>query len=108
MYHFLPRTSLFGIKFKLSWIDVQNGMILFSKAHQKLCPYISYDNVKSKFQVVIIFMYILHHFGCLSPQTYDSVLIFFYGFFQNKIPLLEMKNFFDHQVRIFDEKAYEV
>jgi hypothetical protein len=89
-------------------MDDQNGMILFSKAHQKLCPYISYGNVKSKFQVVIIFMYILHHFGCPFPQAYHSVLIFFYGFFQNKIPLVEMKNFFEHQVRISDEKAYEV
>jgi hypothetical protein len=55
-----------------------------------------------------LFMYILHHFGCPFPQAYHSVLIFFYGFFQNKIPLVEMKKFFDYQVRIFDEKAYEV
>jgi hypothetical protein len=89
-------------------MDAQNGMILFSKAQQKLCPYVSYGNVKSKFQVVIL-MYILHHFGCPSfPQAYHSVLIFFYGCFQNKIPLVEMKIFFDHQVRILDEKAYEV
>jgi hypothetical protein len=69
-------------------MDAQNGMILFSKAHQKLCPYISYGNGKSKFQVVIIFMYILHHFGCPFPQAYHRVLIFnLIYFFSKKNPL---------------------